>query len=380
LAKLVQMPEDKPLSPGEFIKVELQQRGWTQADFATIIRRHVPVINELLQGKRVLTPEIAVAIGIAFGTGPTIWLERENAYRLSLLELDDCEIQRRTRLYEMAPIKDMQKRQWIADTDNPAELEGELCRFFRIQSLDEEPHILASARQTSKADEFTAAQRAWAFRASHLAGNINARKFDRRQFNAKFIELRTFANSPERARHIPGWMAEQGVRLVVVESIPKTRIDGAALWLNEKEDSPVIVLSLRYDRIDAFWHTLVHEARHIANGDRLSIDSNLFGETKQPSTDQIETRADSEAADFLIPKDKLESFIIRTQPYFSKERIMQFAVRIGVHPGIVVGQLQHSGKILWKANREMLDKIRDYITTTAATDGFGKQFYETKSS
>ena len=261
-----------------------------------------------------------------------------------------------------------------------AELESELCRFFKIQSLDEEPRILASQEQTRKADDFTAAQRAWAFRAAQLAGNLNARKFDRTLFNANFPELRKFANSPDKARHIPGWMAEQGVRLVVVEPIPKTRIDGAALWLNEKEDSPVIVLSMRYDRIDAFWHTLVHEARHIANGDRLSIDSNLFGETKQPSTDQIETRADSEAAEFLIPKEKLESFVIRTQPYFSKERIMQFAIRMGVHPGIVVGQLQHNGKILWQANREMLAKIRDFVTTTAATDGFGKQFYETKNS
>lgn len=374
------MTESKPLSPGEFIKIELQQRGWTQADFASIIRRHIPVINELLQGKRPLTPELAVAIGIAFGTGPQIWLERENAYRLSLLEMDDCEIQRRTRIYEMAPIKDMQKRQWIADTDKPAELEKELCRFFKIESLDDEPRILASARQTVKADEFTAAQRAWLFRAAQLASSINARKFDRARFNTILPDLRMLATSPDKARYVPGWMAEQGVRLVVVESIPKTRIDGAAFWLNEAEDSPVIVLSMRYDRIDAFWHTLVHEARHIANGDRLSIDSNLFGETKQVSTDEMESQADAQAVEFLIPKEKMESFIIRTQPYFSKERILQFAARIGVHPGIVVGQLQHQGRVLWQANREMLAKIRDCVTTAAATDGFGKLFYEAKKA
>ncbi len=362
--------------PGDFIREELERRGWGQADLAAVLNRPLPTVNEIIQGKRGIMPEMAVALGTAFGTGASVWMQREAAYRLSLVEQTDSETLKRAALYEMAPVKEMERRNWIRPTKTVGELELELCRFFGVSSLDTEPQIQAAARQTLKADQLTAAQRAWVFRAAKLARSINARKFNRNQFSAKFGELRMFASAADKARYVPGWMAEQGVRMVVVEPLPKTRIDGAAFWMDDNEDSPVIVLSMRYDRIDAFWHTLAHEARHIANGDRISVDSNLFGETKQPSTEEIETRADSEAANFLIPNEKLESFIMRTQPYFSKERITQFALRVGVHPGIVVGQLQYCGKILWQANREMLAKIRDLVTTAAATDGFGKQFYE----
>ena len=86
----------------------------------------------------------------------------------------------------------------------------------------------------------------------------------------------------------------------------------------------------------------------------------------------IEERAEYEAADFLIPKEKLESFAARHRPFYSKIKINQFAQRMQVHPGIVTGQLQHEKEIPWKANREMLVKIRNLVTTTAITDGWGK--------
>jgi HTH-type transcriptional regulator/antitoxin HigA len=370
--------EPMPRPPGEYIREELENRGWGQADLAAILGRPLPTVNEIIQGKRGIMPEMAVALGTAFGTGASIWMQREAAYRLSLVEQNDSETRHRARLYEIAPVKEMEKRGWIKPTKTTLELEKELCRFFDVTSFDSEPQIQAATRQTLLADELTAAQRAWIFRASKLASILNVRQFIREKFVADLPELRSFATSSQNSGRVACWLAEKGIRMVVVEALPKTRIDGAAFWLHEGANSPVVVLSLRYDRIDAFWHTLLHEIRHIVNGDKRSIDSNLVGESKFTSIDEIELRADKEAAEFLIPTEKMESFIIRTQPYFSKERILQFAQRIGVHPGIIVGQLQHRGKVPWHANREMLAKVRDVITTAAATDGFGKQFYEAK--
>ena len=44
------MTENKPQPPGEFIKAELQRRGWTQADFALVVGRHIPIVNEIIEG------------------------------------------------------------------------------------------------------------------------------------------------------------------------------------------------------------------------------------------------------------------------------------------------------------------------------------------
>ena len=358
------------IPPGDYIREELEKRGWSQADLANILRRPLPTVNEIIQGKRGIMPEMAVGLGVAFQTGPEIWMQRESAYRLSLVEQDDPQIQRRARLFQIAPIKEMEKRGWLEPTDDIDELERALCGFFNIVSLDDDPQFQAAARQTFRADEFTAAQRAWALRGATLAKVLNARPFDADRFSEGLSRIRCLADAAEKVRHVPRVLAELGVRFVVVEPLPRSRIDGAAFWLSESE--PVIVLSLRYDRIDWFWHTLAHELFHIKNGDKRSIDSNLVGESRAKAFNEMEDKADREGAGWLIPTESLESLITRIRPFYSKERINQFASRMRVHPGIVSGQLQHLKEIGWKANREMLVKVRELVTTAAMTDGWGK--------
>jgi HTH-type transcriptional regulator/antitoxin HigA len=146
------------------------------------------------------------------------------------------------------------------------------------------------------------------------------------------------------------------------------------MWLDEY--SPVIAVSLRYDRIDAFWFTLMHELSHVINRDAsldCDLNCNLLGDGQiiSETKEEIERRADNEASSSLISADVLESFILRVGPLYSKTRIIQFAHRIGIHPGIIVGQLQHRGEIRYSANREMLVKIREIVSATSLTDGWG---------
>jgi HTH-type transcriptional regulator/antitoxin HigA len=116
----------------------------------------------------------------------------------------------------------------------------------------------------------------------------------------------------------------------------------------------------------------LHELSHIRHRDAQSVDSEIFGEQNAESLDDVEKRANREAASTLISKAALESFILRVKPFYSKPKIVQFAIRMNVHPGIVVGQLQHRKEIQWGANREMLAKVREIATSTALTDGWGK--------
>jgi HTH-type transcriptional regulator/antitoxin HigA len=85
-----------------------------------------------------------------------------------------------------------------------------------------------------------------------------------------------------------------------------------------------------------------------------------------------ERRADEEATATIIPQETLRSFIIRVKPLYSKTRIVQFANRLHIHPGIVTGQLQHLGEITYATNREFLVKVRDLLVDVALTDGWGK--------
>jgi HTH-type transcriptional regulator / antitoxin HigA len=152
------------------------------------------------------------------------------------------------------------------------------------------------------------------------------------------------------------------------------KIDGAAFWLDA--NSPVIALSIRFDRVDGFWFTLMHEFAHIKHGDALSIDSELVDGTIGIAValvkDEAEQRASDSATDALIPTTEMQSFISRVGPLYSKERIIQFAHKIKIHPGIIVGQLQHRNEINYGSNREMLVKIRADVVETALTDGWNR--------
>src|SRR5689334_16091963 len=89
--------------PGEFIKDELEARGWTQLDLAQITGRDPVQINLIISGKQALSPETAKQLGDAFGTGMQFWQNLESAYRASLLESEESPIARRANLYELFP-------------------------------------------------------------------------------------------------------------------------------------------------------------------------------------------------------------------------------------------------------------------------------------
>ncbi len=359
--------------PGDRIRELLEARRWTQDNLATILKRPRLGIVQLINGKKSLTPEMAVALGTAFENGAEYWMKLESDYRLSLTHRDDVDaVARRVRLFDIAPVKEMERRGWIKPTNDAEELKRELDHFFGTDVLASDPDIAVATRRSSPQEQLSSPQRAWCFRAKQLAHVVHAEKFKPELMPQCEQRLRSLATYPEETKRIPTVLAGFGIRFVIVEPLQNSRIDGAAFWL--ADDSPVIAMSVRYDRIDSFWFTLFHEFKHIQNGDAASVDSDLVGESAilTEAKPDIERRADFEAANALLPADKLDSFIVRVGPLYSRIRINQFANRMKLHPGIIVGQLHHRGEVDWKANRGMLEKVRGMISETALTDGWGK--------
>jgi HTH-type transcriptional regulator / antitoxin HigA len=372
---------DIPL-PGDFIREELKKRGWTQSDLARILNCSTTRLNEVIKGNREIIPELAVALGAAFSTTPDLWLQRESEYRLQLHrreamrlagKTEGIDVLKRKKIFEMAPIKELQKRGWIRAGDDLSLIEEDIKNLLGITTLDEEPALCVSMRKTSPNAELTPAQKAWCFRVIRIARSMNVSEFREDRLGSCERELRKLAAYSQEARKVPTVLASYGIRFVVVEPLGGGKIDGIATWLDDQ--SPVIGMSIRFDRMDSFWHTLCHEFSHVRHRDAISVD--VEDDVLDPHTLQVEVkspverRADLEAAASLIPPDEMESFIRRVGPLYSKERINQFANRIKIHPGIIVGQLQHRGEIGYAANRETLVKIRKVVIPVALTDGWG---------
>jgi HTH-type transcriptional regulator / antitoxin HigA len=353
---------DALFSPGEYLKDELEARGWTQEAFAHILGRPYKTVNQILNGTKSITPQTAQELAAALGTSAELWMNLESAYRLSLESEEQGEIVRRAKLYETAPVKDMIRRNWIKDYEDVNELEKAVEKYFSTP-------LTAAARKSTT--HITPAQRAWIYRANHLAKTITVDPYKKEKAVKLLDELHALTTSEHEVRRIPKILANMGIRFLLIEHLPKTKIDGATIWLDD--ESPIIVLSMRYDRIDGFWHTLSHELSHVLNGDKFSIDNNLIDSDKigTEEQDEDEIRADLEASNFLIPQNIIDSFIARHYPRFSKLNIIRFANLHQIHPGIVVGQLQHKKAIKYSHSREMLVPIRKELDDVTLSDGWG---------
>jgi HTH-type transcriptional regulator/antitoxin HigA len=359
--------------PGEFIRDELDARGWTQDNLAQIMGRPQAAINLIINNKRGVSPETAIELSGAFGTSAEFWLNLDSAYRLSKVSqpVAVAEIRQRAALFEASPVTEMEKRGWIKPGASILSLTQALNLFYTGIDVKD---FKAATRASTEQGQLTPEQLAWCVRSINLAKTIPAREYRPENMRDCKKALRALAAFPKGAAQVPELFASFGIRFVVVEHLTGTKIDGAALWIGDGWDQPVIAVSVRYDRIDSFWHTVCHEVSHIDHKDfGAVIDIDLLGtEKRNEDVLPIENRANQEAADMLIPTSKLESFVLRKRPYFSKIAIIQFANANKVHPGIVAGQLHHRLNN-WRANREMLVKIRDIVTSRALTDGWGAQ-------
>lgn len=358
--------------PGEFIKEELDVRGWTQGELADMLGQKSSVVSNIITGKRAISPEIASGLADIFGTTSQLWMNLESSYQLFLRGSSQETRTRKARLFEKAPIKDMIKRGWIKASDDLDILEKSLLDFFEITSLDEQPKMPYAAKRST---EFAnPSQTAWVYRAKKLARSVDAARFSNEGFDRALLELKKLRMDPEEVRLIPRILAEGGVRFLLIEGLPQGRIDGVCFWLDPY--SPVIAISMRFDRLDHLWYLAIHECGHVKNHDALNepiLDVNLVGEDAIPFDEkpEVERDADKFAESFLVEPYEMEFFIARVRPLYSKQKIKNFAARISVHPAIVLGQLQHRREVDWSHSREMLVKARDILMGGALTDGWG---------
>lgn len=358
--------------PGEFLADELEARGWTQVEFAEIIRRPTRLVNEIIAGKRSITPETAREFSAALGTSAQYWLNLETAYQLwNTAPTPHADIiARSAKLRERFPVHEMIKRGWIEPSDNPEVTEKRVFDLYGISSIDDEPQLSHAARRNYQ-EELSAYQEAWLFRVKQLAEAIHAPKYSAAKLQQAVGDMEMLLTEPEEIRHVPALLMDCGVRLVIVEPIPNSKIDGVCFWIDNRR-SPVIGLTLKWDYIDRFWFNLRHEIEHALRGDgktKVVIDDFEEGFDTE---DEAEVAANSAAEEFCVPQAKLQDFILRHDPMYSTNNFVGFSRIIKRHPGIVAGQLQHKIKRP-ELFKKYQTRVRTIITETALTDGYGRE-------
>jgi len=353
--------------PGEFIQEELDARGWAQRDLAYVLDMDEPALNKLIKGKHGISPDMAKALAKAFDVDNDFFANLQTIYDIAHAREPDPAIERRARLQNAFPVREMIRRSWLQDVEAPL-MNAQLVRFFRAAN-DNVLMIPHAAKRTNFGEEATPAQLAWLYRVRQIAEAVRVGPYSRVALQNGLHRLHALMIEPEEIRHVPRFLEECGIRLVLVEGLPGGKIDGVCLWLDKK--SPVIGMSIRFDRIDNFWFVLRHECEHVLREhgrDQEVIDVSL--EQSDRTISEEEKQANEAAAEFCVPQEKLKSFIVRKSPLFSERDIVAFAKLMGVHPGIVAGQLQKKTE-RWDLFKKLQVKIRHIVTRSAMVDGWG---------
>jgi HTH-type transcriptional regulator / antitoxin HigA len=367
-------------TPGQLIKALLDERGWTQEVLAAILGMYATSLSDYMTGKRPVSAEMAIALNDIFGREAKEFIDLQAKYDLAKAEyqkLPDPDRAKRTCLFGNLPIKAMIKRKWL-NIDNINEVpkaEEALARFFGVATVDEIEILPHAAKKTDVFTEATPAQLAWIYRIKQIATDMFVAKYSQDSVREAATLLEQLRSDPAETYRVPRILAEHGIRYVIVETLPSAKIDGVCLWLDRS--SPVIGMSLRYDRIDNFWFVLRHELEHVLQlhgrdsitvmldaeleGERAGIDGNIAEEERQ---------ANDAASEFCVPKEMMDKFIAYQSPRFDLREFLGFANMLHVHPGIVAGQL-HKRTGRYELFRKYLVNVRDIVVPNAKADGWG---------
>lgn len=288
-----------------------------------------------------MTPETAIKLERVLGLKAEIWERLQSNWDLFAARARERAADAETEGWvKQFPIKELKARGRLPKTADLGALKDGLLGLFGIGAIETYPQKLASLmvrHRQSRAHPVSEHHVAvWLMLGEEKARTMAVPSFDAERFVASVREIRTLTEAEPsvfepRMRALCG---EAGVALVLKKPISQTRLYGSARWLDRER--AIIQISLRKKSNDHFWWPLFHEAGHLV----LHCGRN-FVEEKDGSGDPFEQEADQWAEEMLVGRERFERFA-STRPR-SETAARWFANEAGIHPGVVVGMLQHRG-------------------------------------
>ncbi len=331
--------------PGDTILDLIEEKGWSQAEFARRIAYTTKHVSQLINGKATITEDTALKLEHVLGSTARFWLNREVQYREVLARTTALKrLEKDADWLRELPVSHMVKYNWINKYSSKAQQVSECLSFFGVASVeswrDQYAGPLAAFRASDAFEKKTGAVAAWLRQGERVATKMATAPFNKQLFKATLIELRTLTAETDPQVFVPRLVdlcATAGVAVVLEPAPVGCPASGATRWM--AKDKALLMLSLRYKTNDHLWFSLLHEAGHLLlHGKKM-----LFLEMKGLDSEQ-ENEANKFAGDFLIPPAQLERLPMLGH---TTAEITTFAKAIRIASGIVVGRMQNEHILPW---------------------------------
>ena len=336
--------------PGSTLRDLMDDRALTQRELAHRLGRPIQAVNEILAGKKEITEETAIELERVLQVPAQFWLARESHYREYLARQRQAEARKaQVPWVGRFPLKALQACGVLPAGRLTASfkqaLVEPLLRFFGVASpegwaahYDQMQAQFRRARPGKQTD--VAAITAWLRMGELEAARLLTADYDPARLETSLSAMRalTTASADAIAPALVRLCGQAGVALVLVPALPGAHVTGVARWVAGK---PLIQLSLLGKWNDGFWFSFFHEVAHVLKHPTRAIflDDAAAGDTTG-SPEELE--ANRFAADQLVPR--AQQHLLDSLP-LDAAHVEALASQLGLHPGIVVGQLQHRKRI-----------------------------------
>ncbi len=335
---------DLAVHPGELLEETLEEIGMSQAELSNRLGRPVQALNEIIKGKKSITPATAIELEDVLKIPAHIWVGLEAEYQMVKAKQEELKVmQAETALLEKFPYLDLSRLGFVQKTKDPIKKVDALRSFFSVANLSRIGHVSAyeSAFRVTGHKNITHESIASWIQAGRIeAETIETEPFDKAKLKktlAAIKESMLLESINETLSVCKALLASCGVAFVLMPHFKNTGAQGATFWMNNKSKA-VLMMSLRGKNSDRFWFSFFHEIGHILlhNKREMFIENGY----DTPELRQQEEEANRFARDFLIPKRSFEAFV-KNGEYKSRESVSAFAKSLNIKTSIVAGRLMY---------------------------------------
>jgi HTH-type transcriptional regulator/antitoxin HigA len=335
-----------PPSPIEALRFVMDQKGLKPSDLIPFIGSR-PRVSEILNGKRNLTLKMIRCLHSKLGIPAEILIQDGSVFPINGEAVN----------WDSFPVSEIVKRKWVTGFDPKTQAEEIIRSLSSLSSSDDylfekQAACFRKGNRSNEKNDLYSLQ-AWILGVLFEAEKIELPiKYKENELDSTFISKVTQFSVVEKGPLVvKDFLLSKGIKMVIVPHFKKTYLDGGVLI--DKNGTPIIALSLRYDRIDNFWFTLSHEVAHLVLGHAHSTNDKCIIDDLdlRDSLDENELDADKVAQDGLIPSDLWANHPVRITR--KGQDVIDLANKADVHPAIVAGRIRFENNNYRILNRQV---------------------------
>lgn len=340
------------IHPGEIIKDELAARDMKQKELASLMCMPTSVLNDIIKGRRAVTPEVSVLLQEILGIEASYWLSLQNQYDIDLANISAKIVERKKNIEiwkiisQYCSVKSFEKLD-ITGT-KIAENIKTIYTIFGVSSVEDLISLFSSEKELSY---FKKSERlktdpinifSWKYFAFYQSRQLpDLVDFEKSNLKELVQELnQMFLENKDTIHKTKDILGRYGIKFLTVPKFDKTPIDGFSFWQGK---NPTIVLTLRLNKIDNYAFALLHEVYHVYEHLFSNRELRCIA-IEGAEINQCEEDANKFAKYSLVSKDVWSTFLKQhsmISPHAMQMKIKQFAHQHNINEAIVLGLFQH---------------------------------------